>query len=88
MESISMTALASLMGVLAFIYTYVKDRYESGKSIGKLEERVKALESSNQVLEQLTQTLTDTRLAVARLEQKVDGISTWVEQQRNQIGGP
>lgn len=82
MDSISVGTLASLAGVIAFLYTYVKDRYDSGKAIGKLEQRVTQLETNAHILEQLTQTLTDTRLAVARLEQKVEVISTWVTKQQ------
>jgi len=88
MDSISITTLAGIAGVAGFLYTYIKDRYESGKAIGSLEERVSNLERGNEVLEQLTNTLTETRLAVARLEQKVDSISTWVQtQQQNQNNG-
>jgi len=82
MESISITSLASAVAVLGFLYTYIKDRYDSGKALGSLEERVANLEKGNEILEQLTNTLTETRLAVARLEQKVDSISTWVQQQQ------
>lgn len=81
MDSISLSTLVSAVAIITFIYTYVKDRYESGKAIGKLEERVAKLEKDSQVLEQLAQTLTDTRLAVVRLEQKVDGIADWINKQ-------
>lgn len=81
MDSIPLSTLVSAVAIITFIYTYVKDRYESGKAIGKLEERVAKLEKDSQVLEQLAQTLTDTRLAVVRLEQKVDGIADWINKQ-------
>lgn len=81
MDSIPLSTLVSAVAIITFIYTYVKDRYESGKAIGKLEERVAKLEKDSQVLEQLAQTLTDTRLAVVRLEQKVDGIAEWINRQ-------
>ena len=58
-----------------FIYTYVKDRFQQGRAMGTLEQRVTALENDKQVLETLTQTLTETRMAVTRLEGKVD---TWI----------
>lgn len=79
MDNISLTSLATLVGILGFLYTYIKDRYDSGKAIGKLEQRVTSLEKTSDILEQLTATLTDTRLAVVRLEQKVDGITAWIE---------
>ena len=82
MDSISITNVAAFAAIIGFLYTYIKDRYENGKAIGKLEERVANLERGNEILEQLTNTLTETRLAVARLEQKVDSISTWVQQQQ------
>jgi uncharacterized coiled-coil protein SlyX len=47
--------------------------------MGKLEQRVTALENDKQVLETLTETLTETRMAVTRLEQKVD---SWIEAQK------
>jgi uncharacterized coiled-coil protein SlyX len=84
MESITINALAGGAAIIGFLYTYIKDRYENGKIIGKLEERVANLERGNEILDQLTNTLTETRLAVARLEQKVDSISTWVQQQQQQ----
>lgn len=81
MDSISLSTLVSAVAIITFIYTYVKDRYESGKAIGKLEERVAKLERDSQVLEQLAQTLTETRLTVVRLEQKVDSIAEWINRQ-------
>lgn len=81
MDSIPLSTLVSAVAIITFIYTYVKDRYESGKAIGKLEERVATLERDSQVLEQLAQTLTDTRLTVVRLEQKVDSIADWINKQ-------
>jgi uncharacterized coiled-coil protein SlyX len=81
MESISLSALVSAVAIITFIYTYVKDRYESGKAIGKLEERVATLERDSKILEQLAQTLTETRLTVVRLEQKVDSIADWINKQ-------
>lgn len=81
MDSIPLSTLVSAVAIITFIYTYVKDRYESGKAIGKLEERVATLERDSQVLEQLAQTLTETRLTVVRLEQKVDSIADWINKQ-------
>lgn len=74
MDAISLTAAASLVTVLGFGYQYMKDRYRQGHDMGKLEQRVSALENDKQVLETLSQTLTETRMAVTRLEQKVDHI--------------
>jgi len=82
MDSVSLTVFASIAGILTFLYTYIKDRYENGKSFGKLEERVLSLEQTKQALEQLTQTLTETRLSMARLEQKVDNINSWINEQK------
>ncbi len=79
MDTVSITALAGAAAVVGFIYTYVKDRFQQGRSMGQLEQRVAALENDKQILETLTQTLTETRIAVNRLEQKVD---TWIETQR------
>lgn len=74
MDAISIGTAASLAGVLGFGYQYMKDRYRQGHDMGQLEQRVKALEDDKQVLETLSQTLTETRMAVARLEQKVDHV--------------
>ena len=74
MDTISLTAGASLITVLGFAYQYMKDRYKQGIDMGKLEQRVSSLESDKQVLETLAHTLTETRMAVTRLEQKVDHI--------------
>lgn len=77
MDTISVTALVSAVTIVGFIYTYVKDRFQQGRAMGTLEQRVTALENDKQVLETLTQTLTETRMAVTRLEGKVD---TWINQ--------
>jgi len=69
MESIQIGTIVALAG---FVYTYMKDRYSQGESIGRLKQRVENLENDRQVLETLSQTLTETRLVVTRLEQKVD----------------
>lgn len=79
MDSISLTTLTALVGIFGFMYTYIKDRVEMGKSLGKLEQRVETLEQSHRVLEQLVNTLTETRIAVSRLESKVDSISNYLE---------
>lgn len=79
MDTISLTALAAVVGIIGFIFTYVKERVEMGKSLGKLEQRVESLEQSHRVLEQVVNTLTETRIAVSRLELKVDTISTFIE---------
>lgn len=79
MDTISITALVGSVTILGFIYTYVKDRFQQGRAMGMLEQRVTALENDKQILETLTQTLTETRMAVTRLEQKVD---TWIEANR------
>lgn len=76
MDTISISLIVGIITILGFIYTYVKDRFEQGRVMGVLEQRVTALENDKQILETLSQTLTDTRLAVTRLEQKVD---IWIE---------
>ena len=76
MDTIQITVTVGLLGL---IYTYVKDRFQQGRVMGKLEQRVTALENDKQVLETLTETLTETRMAVTRLEQKVD---SWIEAQK------
>jgi len=83
MDTISLTTLAALFGIVGFLYTYLKDRMDTAKSLGKLEQRVETLEHSHRVLEQVVNTLTETRIAVSRLEQKVDSISHYIERQNN-----
>jgi len=80
MDTLQLTTLVSTVTVLGFIYTYVKDRFAQGRAMGTLEQRVTALENDKQVLETLTQTLTETRMAVTRLEGKVD---TWINKHEN-----
>lgn len=79
MDSISLTTLAAVVGIMGFLYTYIKDRVDMGRAFDKLEQRVETLEQSHRVLEQLVNTLTETRIAVSRLEQKVDSISKHLE---------
>lgn len=79
MDSISLTSLATFFGIVGFLYAYLKDRMETSKSLGKLEQRVETLEHSQRVLEQVVDTLTETRIALSRLETKVDSISHYIE---------
>lgn len=79
MDSISLTSLATFFGIVGFLYAYLKDRMETAKSLGKLEQRVETLEHSQRVLEQVVDTLTETRIALSRLETKVDSISHYIE---------
>lgn len=78
MDSIPLSTLATIVGILGFGYTYIKDRVETAKSLGRLEQRVENLEHTQRVLEDLTRTLTDARLAISRLETKVDTLSAAV----------
>ena len=43
MDSISLTTLAAVVGIMGFLYTYIKDRVDMGRAFGKLEQRVEAL---------------------------------------------
>jgi len=83
MESIELTTLVSIGAIVGGLYSYIKDRVETGKALGKLEQRVETLEQGQRVLEDLVTTLTDTRIAVSRLEQKVDSINKYIEKNGN-----
>ena len=82
MDDISV--LASAAAVVGFLYTYIKDRHESGKLIGKLEERVARLEHRDANIESMSDTITELRVHLARIEQELSTVSQWVRnQQRN-----
>lgn len=75
---LSLNTIATVVGIGAFVYQYIKDRVETARSLGKLEQRIENLEHTQRVLEDLTRTLTDARLAISRLETKVDTLSNAV----------
>ena len=83
MDNVELTTLASVGAILGGLYSYIKDRVETGKALGKLEQRVETLEHGQRVLEDLVTTLTETRIAVTRLEQKVDSINKYIERNGN-----
>lgn len=87
MDSIQVSTLVPLVAVIGFIYTYIKDRESTAKSLGRLEHRVESLEQANRILENLVNTLTETRIVVTRLEQKVDNISQHIERQQDWHNG-
>lgn len=74
MESITLTSLVSIVAVLTFMYSYIKDRYESGKAIGQLEQRVTSLEDDKQKIQDLINSVSEIQIQLARLEQKMDNL--------------
>lgn len=74
MESITLTSLVSIVAVLTFMYSYIKDRYESGKAIGQLEQRVSSLEEDKQKIQDLINSVGEIQIQLARLEQKMDNL--------------
>lgn len=69
-----LTNLVSVVAVITFIYSYIKDRYESGKAIGQLEQRVSSLEGDKQKIQDLINSVSEIQVQLARLEQKMDNL--------------
>ena len=69
-----LTNLVSVIAVLTFVYSYIKDRYESGKAIGQLEQRVSSLEDDKQKIQDLINSVSEIQVQLARLEQKMDNL--------------
>ena len=84
MDSLDSTTLGTIAAIVAFLYSYIKDRHESGKAIGKLEERVANLETKNKSIEIMSENITDIRVEIARLSQELSTVSEWVRNQLNQ----
>jgi uncharacterized coiled-coil protein SlyX len=82
MQDFDMATLGSFVAVVAFGYAYMKDRHESGRAIGKLEERVARLEARDQAIEQMAETVTGLRVHLARIEAELSTVSEWVRQQQ------
>lgn len=74
MESTTLTNLVSIVALLTFFYSYIKDRYESGKAIGQLEQRVSSLEGDKQKIQDLINSVSEIQVQLARLEQKMDNL--------------
>lgn len=84
MDSLDSATLGTIAAIVAFLYSYIKDRHESGKAIGKLEERVANLETKNKSIELMSENITDIRVEIARLSQELSTVSEWVRNQQNQ----
>lgn len=82
MQSLDAATLGTVAAIAAFLYSYVKDRHENGKSIGKLEERVARLEARDQSIEAMAESITDLRVHLARIEQELSTVSQWVRNQQ------
>jgi uncharacterized coiled-coil protein SlyX len=82
MEHIDASTLGTIAALVAFLYSYIKDKIESGKSMGKLEERVDRLEQRDQAIDQLAETVTGLRVHLARIEAELSTVSEWVRQQQ------
>ncbi len=73
MEQVTLT-YATLLGLVGLFYTSLKEKQEQAKSLGKLEEKVASLEAKQQTLDELVEALQETKIAVARLETKIDAL--------------
>ena len=73
MEQVTLT-YATLLGLVGLFYTSLKEKQEQAKSLGKLEEKVASLEAKEQTLHELVEALQETKIAVARLETKIDAL--------------
>ena len=73
MEQVTLT-YATLLGLVGLFYTSLKEKQEQAKSLGKLEEKVASLEAKQQTLKELVEALQETKIAVARLETKIDAL--------------
>ena len=73
MEQVTLT-YATLLGLVGLFYTSLKEKQEQAKSLGKLEEKVASLEAKQQTLHELVEALQETKIAVARLETKIDAL--------------
>ena len=83
MESLDMTTLGTLCAVVAFMYTYFKDRFDSGKALGQLEERVSRLEHRDKTIEQMSESLTNLRVHIAKIEQELSTVTEWIRSQKS-----
>ena len=82
MQSLDVTTLGAVAAIVAFLYSYIKDRHESGKAIGRLEERVARLEARDQAIEQMSDSITDLKVHIATIQQELRMISEWVRRQQ------
>ena len=83
MHSLDATTLGTAAAIVAFLYSYIKDRHESGKSIGKLEERVARLEERDQAIQAMAESITDLKVQLATMQQELRTISEWVRRQQD-----
>ena len=74
MESATLTNLVSIVAVVTFLYSYIKDQYKNGKAIGQLEQRVSSLEQNNQTIQELARIVSEIKIHLAKLEQKIDNL--------------
>lgn len=64
--------LVGIVAIATFLYSYIKDQYKNGKAIGQLEQRISALESNNQKINDLVSAISEIKIQLARLEEKID----------------
>ena len=83
MQQLDATTLGTIAAIAAFLYSYIKDRHESGKSIGRLEERVARLEVRDQAIQTMAESITDLKVQIATMQQELSTISEWVRRQQD-----
>ncbi len=82
MDQLDASTLGAFAAIVAFGYAYIKDRHESGKSIGKLEERVARLEERDQAIQAMAESITNLRVDIATIQQELRTVSEWVRRQQ------
>lgn len=82
MNQLDAATLGTLAAIGAFLYSYIKDRHESGKAIGKLEERLARLEARDQAIQDMSESITDLKVHIATIQQELRMISEWVRRQQ------
>ena len=82
MGQLDASTLGAIAAIVAFGYAYIKDRHESGKAIGKLEERVARLEERDQAIQAMAESITNLRVDIATVQQELRTISEWVRRQQ------
>ena len=87
-DNINGIDLATLLGLGGLGFTILSEKTAQAKWQGKLEQKVDQLDRDSQALKQLVESLHETNLTIARIEQKLNNLDHSIEEIKAEVNKP
>ena len=73
--TLSSEVIGTWVALAGLAASYIKDKIDAGKALGRMEEKISSLENQLTKVDNLTQQIHQTNLNLARLEVKLDALT-------------